>query len=246
LIIFHDITRIRRLERMHKDFAANVSHELKTPLTTIKGFIETLAQMVSQGDVSRADAFFGIIEKNVDRMIALINDLLDLSRLERLEGTDIPLESHPLALLFESVKGSCQAGAAAKQITLEIRVPDQICAMLDPVLMEQALINLVDTAVKYSSPGTRVTIDVVPQQEMVKIQVRDEGPGIAEEHLPKIFNRFYRVDKARSRHEGGTGLGLAIVKHIVHYHNGRISVTSEPGKGTRFTLLIPAGSQQTG
>ncbi len=244
LIIFHDITRIRRLETMHKDFAANVSHELKTPLTTIKGFVETLQQMMwdsnSQSDDSAEyTAFLKIIEKNVNRMIELINDLLALSRLERLQGTDIQFESHPLFSLVEGAVALCRDHAKAKRIDINITCPEVICAMVDPILMEQAIFNLVDNAVKYNPEKTLVTIEAVQEKGHARIVVRDSGPGIDKEHLPKLFNRFYRVDKGRSRDQGGTGLGLAIAKHIVQYHNGRIDVDSNRGRGTSFSIQIP-------
>lgn len=239
LIIFHDITRIRRLEMMHKEFAANVSHELKTPLTTIKGFIETLQQMLADKESQNSETFLKIIEKNVNRMVELINDLLALSRLERLEGTDIEFDAHPLSTLLEGVLHICSPLAMDKNIQIALDCSETITAMMDPILMEQAIINLVDNAVKYNPENTRITIGAMCQKEMVVIRVQDFGTGIDKEHLPKIFNRFYRVDKGRSRNEGGTGLGLAIVKHIVQYHNGKIDVESQRGRGTTFKISLP-------
>ncbi|MCP3939980.1 MAG: HAMP domain-containing protein [Desulfobacteraceae bacterium] len=239
LIIFHDITRIRRLERMHKEFAANVSHELKTPLTTIKGFIETLQQMLADNQTQKSEIFLKIIEKNVNRMVELINDLLALSRLERLEGTAISFEPYPLATILEEAFYSCQSQATKKNIQIDYTCPENIYAMVDPILMEQAIFNLVDNAVKYNPETTKINIRAVCQKGLAIIEVRDSGVGIAKKHLPKIFNRFYRVDKGRSRNEGGTGLGLAIVKHIVHYHNGKIVVESKKGQGTLFRIYIP-------
>ena len=246
LIISHDITRIRLLERMHKDFAANVSHELKTPLTTIKGFIETLLQMMEgedgQCDKEDTHRFLGIIERNVDRMIGLVDDLLSLSRLERLKGTDISLENHPLGTLLRHAVSLCRESALAKGISLDLSCPDGLSVMVDPILMEQAVVNLVDNAVKYNPDGCEVRVDAVHDaiDGHVVIRVVDTGAGIGKEHLPKLFNRFYRVDKGRSRNQGGTGLGLAIVKHIVKYHNGRIDVESTKGKGSCFSITIPA------
>ncbi|MGD9824080.1 ATP-binding protein [Desulfobacter sp.] len=249
LIIFHDITRIRLLETMHKDFAANVSHELKTPLTTIKGFIETLLQMMAdspgasaQDSAAQYSRFLGIIEKNVNRMVRLIDDLLALARLERLKGTGIQLEVHPLAALIQKAVGFCADRAEGRGITMEVHCPDAIAGMVDPTLMEQAVFNLVDNAVKYSDDGACVTINAELKDRNIEIQVKDTGPGIDAAHLPKVFNRFYRVDKGRSRDQGGTGLGLAIVKHIVQYHNGRIEVESRRGKGTCFTITIPGAT----
>ncbi|NOX34483.1 MAG: cell wall metabolism sensor histidine kinase WalK [Deltaproteobacteria bacterium] len=240
LIIFHDTTRMKRLERMHKDFAANVSHELKTPLTTIKGFIETLQEIMTTGDPKDTQNFLKIIEKNVNRMIELINDLLSLSRLERMQGTDIRLENQHMAPLIKAAANTCHVGIKAKNIIVSIDCPGDLMARVDPVLMEQAIINLVDNAIKYSSKDSPVAITASRNDNFIDIIVKDKGCGIDKEHLPKIFNRFYRVDKARSRHEGGTGLGLAIVKHIVHYHNGKVDVMSTKDKGSSFKISIPA------
>nr|WP_319490605.1 ATP-binding protein [uncultured Desulfobacter sp.] len=250
LIIFRDITRIRLLETMHKDFAANVSHELKTPLTTIKGFIETLQQMMADGEHTAPDSseqfarFLGIIEKNVNRMVRLIEDLLALSRLERLKGTDIQLEIHPLADSIHKVVRFCADRAQSLGISMDVHCPDTIAGMVDPTLIEQAVYNLVDNALKYGGEGTSITINAELKDDKMEIQVKDTGPGIDASHLPKIFNRFYRVDKGRSREQGGTGLGLAIVKHIVRYHNGRIDVESRRGKGTCFTMTIPVETEK--
>ncbi len=249
LIIFHDITRLRLLETMHKDFAANVSHELKTPLTTIKGFIETLQQMMADSEsvlprdsAAQFGRFMGIIEKNVNRMVRLIDDLLALSRLERLKGTDIQFETHPLAGLIQKVVRFCADRAQSRGITMEVHCPDTLVAMVDPTLMEQAVFNLVDNAIKYSGEGACICINVELKDRDIQIQVKDTGSGIDAAHLPKVFNRFYRVDKGRSRDQGGTGLGLAIVKHIVQYHNGRIEVESRRGKGTCFTITLPGAA----
>jgi two-component system, OmpR family, phosphate regulon sensor histidine kinase PhoR len=238
LVIFHDLTRIRRLESMHKDFAANVSHELKTPLTTIRGFIETLQQMPADSGDDMA-GFLKIIEKNVHRMIELIDDLLALSRLERLEGTGIRFEAHHLSALIQNAVHACAPLAEKKQMQVQVSCPEDLTARVDPVLMEQAIVNLVENAVKYSPENARVEITARCTREHVELSVADSGAGIAREHLPKIFNRFYRIDRGRSRQEGGTGLGLAIVKHIVQYHNGRITVSSVKGKGSTFLIRLP-------
>jgi len=239
LIIFHDITRIRRLEKMHKDFAANVSHELKTPLTTLKGFIETLQAMPDTTSEDRS-GFLRILEKNVNRMIDLVNDLLALSHLERLEGTGIRFDETRLSDLIQSAVTTCGPLAEAKQIQVQIACPEDLSVRVDPVLIEQAIVNLVENAVKYSPENARVDIMVRNPGTDIEIDVIDSGTGIAAEHLPKIFNRFYRVDKGRSRQEGGTGLGLAIVKHIIHYHNGQITVSSVINKGTTFHIRLPS------
>ena len=239
LIIFHDITRIRCLERMHKDFAANVSHELKTPLTAIKGFIETLQEMLNTDDTTKSESFLKIIEKNVNRMIDLINDLLALSKLERLRGTDIYLENQHMATLIQGAVNTCYSSIQAKNITVSIDCPEDVTAMVDPILMEQAILNLLDNAVKYSSEDRPIAITVTRQDDFIDIVIKDKGCGIGKEHLSKIFNRFYRVDKARGRREGGTGLGLAIVKHIIQYHHGKIDVKSIKNEGTSFKIIIP-------
>lgn len=239
LIIFHDITRIRRLEKMHKDFAANVSHELKTPLTTLKGFIETLQEMPDSSSEDRS-GFLKILEKNVNRMIELINDLLSLSRLERLEGTGVRFADNQLFVLIQGAVAACEPLAEKKQIQIQILCPQDLTVRVDPVLMEQAIVNLVENAVKYSPENSQVDICAWGTGKEIQIDVKDAGPGIAREHLPKIFNRFYRVDKGRSRLEGGTGLGLAIVKHIIQYHNGQITVSSVKGNGTVFHIRLPS------
>ena len=239
LIIFHDITRIRRLEELHKAFAANVSHELKTPLTSIKGFIETLQETVVNNHTDQALNFMGIIDKNVHRMIDLINDLLALSRLERLEGTKLQCENQPLVAMVESAVNILGPHWKKKNMEIQVECREDIQVLADPILLEQALVNLVDNAIKYSPGKGKIRIEARTLPTGTEISIQDWGTGIAHEHLPKIFNRFYRVDKARSRQEGGTGLGLAIVKHIVQYHMGRIEVQSDRGKGTRFTIHIP-------
>ena len=240
LIIFHDITRIKKLETMHKDFASDVSHELKTPLTTIKGFIETLQGMSSSNSVKDREHFLQIIEKNVNRMIDLINDLLSLSRLERQQGTEIKFENQDMQVLVNAAVNTCQNAITEKNITINIGCPKDLTIMVDPILMEQAIANLVDNAVKYSYQAGTVDLTILKTPGFIDIVVKDQGTGINKEHLSKIFNRFYRVDKSRNRKNGGTGLGLAIVKHIVQYHNGNIKVESMKDKGSSFIISIPA------
>lgn len=278
LIIFHDITRIRKLETMHKDFAANVSHELKTPLTSIKGFVETLENIMQQDsgrddlDASKHEKsiqFLKIIDKNVDRLIALINDLLALSRVEREEGTVVKLEPHDITQIIQEAVDYCREMAAVKNIKIEYvsgfsgqnvdqsntykadtdkdgsaegSLKEGLTALIDPILMQQAVANLLDNAIKYSSEGGRVVVACNLNSRDIIISITDYGQGIANEHISRIFQRFYRVDKSRSRDMGGTGLGLAIVKHIVRYHKGDISVTSSPGKGSTFKIILPSVS----
>ena len=239
LIIFHDITRIKKLENMQKAFAANVSHELKTPLTSIKGFIETLQSWDGKSDPKEYRNFLNIIENNVNRMIALINDLLSLSKLERMQGGDIRLEQANLKRIVKEAVHVCRNNHPGRSIRISPELPVSIEAPADPLLLEQAVVNLVDNAVKYSPDGTPVRITACEISGHAIISVTDQGPGISSEHLDKIFNRFYRVDKARSRQTGGTGLGLAIVKHIAQYHEGKIEVQSNVGKGSTFSIHIP-------
>lgn len=241
LIIFHDITRIRKLEIMHKEFASNVSHELKTPLTTINGFIETLLEMKPENNIPEYEKFLKIIEKNVHRIIALINDLLSLSKLERLKGSDISFDNRCKVVLINLLQEAvdiCHAGINKKNITVTIDCPEKIMVMVEPVLIKQAITNLIDNAVKYCDNNNIILITGESQNRFINITVKDKGWGIDKEHLSKIFNRFYRVDKARSRNEGGTGLGLAIVKHIARYHNGKIQVTSKKNQGSSFIFSI--------
>ncbi|MBF0378349.1 MAG: PAS domain-containing protein [Desulfamplus sp.] len=321
LIIFHDITRIRKLETMHKDFAANVSHELKTPLTSIKGFVETLENLIKEehlNSYNNKDAsdngssldfylensvkngakdfkngqsikFIKIIQKNVDRLIALINDLLALSRVEREEGATVRLEPHDITQVVQRAIDACISMSSSKNIAIEYGLQynsnngakNNITALIDPILMEQAIVNLLDNAIKYSNSGDKIVVacekeeyerettnniqksntpqnigksdalqnieknntqNIGKKLPSIVINITDYGVGIGKEHISRIFQRFYRVDKSRSRDMGGTGLGLAIVKHIVRYHKGDIAVTSTLGKGSTFKITLPLQS----
>jgi two-component system phosphate regulon sensor histidine kinase PhoR len=239
LVIFHDITRIRRLETMHKDFAANVSHELKTPLTSLKGFVETLQDLDEKEVLEKRSKFLTILEKNANRLIALVDDLMVLSRLERKEGLVPVFDPEELTPVVNSALSACKYMAEKRGILLHAVVSHDPSVLMDPLLMEQAVVNLVNNALKYSEPGSEVSIEGEEKEGYGVIRVVDSGPGIASEHLPRIFERFYRVDRARSREMGGTGLGLAIVKHIVQYHAGEIRVESTPGKGSVFEIRLP-------
>jgi two-component system phosphate regulon sensor histidine kinase PhoR len=238
LVVASDVTRLRQLETMRKEFVANVSHELRTPLTTIKGFVETLAQGALD---NRADAarFLTIIQEQVDRLNGLIEDLLALAVIEREEETQaLGFSVQPLLDTVKSAVQSYQTAAAAKSIALFVS-GEPFNAEMNRPLMEQAIGNLIDNAIKYSEPGHDVSVTVSREGESAIVAVQDHGIGIAPEHLDRLFERFYRVDKARSRKLGGTGLGLSIVKHIVSSHNGTISVESRVGEGTVFNLKIP-------
>jgi len=238
LIVFNDVTQLRRLEDMRRDFVANVSHELKTPLTAIKGFVETLHQ--GQVDPEEARRFLGIIAKHVDRLNVIIQDLLMLSRIEdQAERAEIKRETVRLHDVFANAVQICRPAAEAKRIRIRVTGDETITASVDPVLLEQAVVNLLDNAVKYSDPEREVEISGRAADREIRIRVRDQGVGIERRHLPRLFERFYRVDKARSRAVGGTGLGLAIVKHIAQAHGGHVSVESTVGEGSRFTIHLP-------
>jgi two-component system phosphate regulon sensor histidine kinase PhoR len=239
LIVMADVTRLRRLENMRSDFVANVSHEIKTPLTAIKGFVETLyhRQVNSREETER---FLGIIMKHVNRLDAIVSDLLSLSRVEQSnDRQELQLKKTRIRDIIATVVQVLQAKADAKEITFAVDDHENAAAMADATLMEQALLNLMDNAIKYSHPKGTVGVTVTTSNGELSIQVKDQGVGIAKRHLSRLFERFYRVDKARSRTMGGTGLGLAIVKHIAQAHGGQISVDSTPGRGTTFTLQMP-------
>jgi two-component system phosphate regulon sensor histidine kinase PhoR len=239
LVVFHDVTHLRRLENMRRDFVANVSHEIKTPLTAIKGFVETL----QQGNVEKADEkerFLGIIQKHVDRLNAIIEDLLALSRIEQEdESKEIQFEPVKLADVFQSAIQLCRPKAEKQNINIDLDCQENTTAIFDPTLIEQAIVNLLDNAIKFSDPDSMINVKSYHQDNQVIISVEDQGIGIAQKHLPRLFERFYRVDKARSRSMGGTGLGLAIVKHIAQAHGGHVSVESKLGKGSRFSIHLP-------
>lgn len=238
VIVFNDVSRLRRLENIRRDFVANVSHELKTPITSIKGFVETLRDG-AMDDPEEATRFLEIVAKHADRLNAIIEDLLTLSRLEQ-DGT-AGMDIHPIGLrgLIQSATEVCSRRASGKNISIEIECPDNLSAAVNPPLIEQALINLISNAVKYSGDGSAVTVKAVEKQSGIELTVSDQGYGIESEHLERLFERFYRVDKGRSRQEGGTGLGLAIVKHIAQAHGGTVSVESVFGQGSSFTISLP-------
>lgn len=239
VIVVNDVTRLRRLEAVRRDFVANVSHELKTPVTSIKGFAETLADGAIDDPVT-ARRFLRIIAGQADRLNAIVEDLLSLSSLERAgDGREVVVQETRLADVLTVAAEVCGIKAEAKRITIEVECPDDLVAEIDPPLVEQAMVNLLDNAIKYSSEGTTVTVSVTQTTDETVIAVRDEGVGIAREHLPRLFERFYRVDKARSRDLGGTGLGLSIVKHIAQVHGGTVSVESVVGRGSTFRLHLP-------
>jgi two-component system phosphate regulon sensor histidine kinase PhoR len=239
LVVLNDVTRLKRLESIRREFVANVSHEIKTPITAIKGFVETLQDgaMESPEDAGR---FLGIIEKHVDRLDTIIEDLLSLSRIERdVERDEIILHEGHIRDVLQAAIQLCEVKAAPKDIRMELSCDEDLRAKIDAPLLEQAVVNLLDNAIKYSDVGSAIWVESTRTAAEIIINVRDKGRGIARDHLPRVFERFYRVDKARSRELGGTGLGLAIVKHIAQAHGGRVDVESSPGKGSTFSLYLP-------
>ena len=239
LIVLNDVTRLKHLETIRREFVANVSHELKTPITSIKGFVETLKDGAIQDPVN-AQRFLDIILKHTDRLNAIIEDLLSLSRVEQ-EGENEQIRLEPVQV-SEVVKNAlivCDSKTGEKGIRIDFRGIEDVEVMANPDLLEQAIVNLLDNAIKYSGRQSNVLVEVFPSGDEAVIKVEDHGIGIPEEHLTRIFERFYRVDKARSREMGGTGLGLAIVKHIVLAHHGRVDVQSTLGKGSVFFIYIP-------
>src|SRR6056297_3214954 len=240
LIVLNDVTRLRRLENIRRDFVANVSHELKTPITTIKGFIETLQDGAIQ-DHQSAVQFLEIMMRQADRLNEIIDDLLILARVEQNSDQDeLPLENLPLNPVIETAMQACAKMAAEKQITIESYCPPGLTAHINAPLLEQAVVNLLTNAIKYSPEQGKVLIETTRSEKDITISVRDWGCGIDKVHLPRLFERFYRADKARSRKLGGTGLGLAIVKHIAQAHGGEVTVSSKPGQGSTFSLRLPA------
>ncbi len=239
IVVLNDVTQLRHLENMRKEFVSNVSHEIKTPLTAIKGFVETLSQgaMENPGEAKR---FLNIIEKHVNRLVALIEDLMHLSVIEQKDKTkEIKLIKGNIRSVIKTAIQVCQAKAESKKIKVNLICHEDISAKIDTQLLEQAAVNLLDNAIKYSEEGGLVQIEVITTDTEVCISFKDYGIGIPKEHLPRLFERFYRIDKARSRKLGGTGLGLAIVKHIVQTHEGYVTVESEPGEGSNFVIHLP-------
>lgn len=234
--VMRDITSLRHLEHMRQEFVANVSHELRTPLTSIKGFVETLLNG-NLGDRQLLERFLGIINAETDRMIALINDLLDLSRIES-GKQPFHKASVDMKKVFDDTLLILQSKAEAKQITLQNNIYNSVFVEGDEKLLKQVAINLVDNGVKYTPDGGKVWIEAEQGLDSVEFRVCDNGLGIASEHLDRIFERFYRVDKGRARHMGGTGLGLAITKHIVDKHKGTIAIESRVGKGTKMRVTL--------
>lgn len=240
VIVISDMTRMRRLEDVRRDFVANVSHELRTPITSIKGFVETLLEGAINNP-QQAERFLQIIAKHSDRLNAIVEDLLSLSSLE--EGSEkrkITFEKTSIKQVLNSVIAMSMIKAEVKDITIELDCEESIEVKINTNLLEQAILNLADNAIKYSEPAGKIQIRAYRTNKTIVISVRDYGCGIPRIHKNRIFERFYVVDKSRSRKLGGTGLGLAIVKHIAEVHSGKVTIESTPGIGSTFFLHLPA------
>ena len=240
LLVLHDTTALRRAERMRADFVANASHELKTPIAGLAGFIETL-RGPARDDTAARERFLGIMAEQADRMRRLVDDLLMLSRIEQHEHAR-PAGAVDLGRVLHGVRDLLQLKASARQVAVELAIEDGLPkAVGDHDELTIVFQNLVDNALKYARPATTVRVTARPLgPDYVAVAVSDEGDGIPAAHLPRLTERFYRVDNARSRALGGTGLGLAIVKHVVSRHRGRLDIQSTPGKGSVFTVTLPA------
>ncbi|MCK4790148.1 MAG: HAMP domain-containing protein [Desulfobacteraceae bacterium] len=238
VLVFHDVTEMRRLEKIRKDFIANVSHELRTPAASIKGFAETL-NAGAMDDKESAKEFIKIIEANSDRLVRLIEDLLDLSKIESGKA-DMNLRPCSLYPIVKKVVSQVEDQSKKRSISIEnkinSRIPD---ALADETFITQVFLNLIDNAVKYTEENGAVSVTAAEEREFIKVNVSDNGIGISEKDLPRVFERFYCVDKARSRQMRGTGLGLSIVKHIVEEHGGQVAVKSVLGQGSTFIFTIP-------
>ncbi len=244
---FHDLTPLRRVEEMRADFVANASHELRTPLAALSGFIETL-QGSARDDAKARERFLAIMQDQARRMARLIDDLLSLSRIElnAHRRPDTPVDLVPI---IRQVVDGLETLARDRGVTVHIEAVRTLTVPGDRDELVRVFENLVENALKYGAPGKRVDIMLTQAasaegEPEAQVSVRDYGPGIAPEHLPRLTERFYRVDVRESRAQGGTGLGLALVKHILNRHRGRLSIDSMPGAGATFTVHLPTAGQQ--
>ena len=258
LLLIADVTSEQRLERMRSDFVANVSHELRTPITNIKGYIETI-QQIGLDDPGQVNRFLEIVERNASRLGALVEDLLSISFLESTNSKErVTMASTPMTALIDWVDAELGPAAEARGVKLTRDIESDLQLHANALLIEQAIGNLVSNAIRYAPRGSAIEISARTSEapgntfnntanpsatRMALITVTDQGPGIPEKHLPRLFERFYRVDSARSREDGGTGLGLAIVKHIAIVHGGNVIAESVIGHGSKFSLIIPLANK---
>ncbi len=238
IVVFHDVTDLKRLERVRQDFVANVSHELRTPLTAIKGYVEALRDGGLQ-DPAQAEKFLGVIQRHSERMDKIVSDLLLLSEMESADRV-LQIETVHLPELIRNAVETLRPLAERKKQNLRVEPLEGLPTLrADGQKLHQVMINLLNNAISYTPGEGSITVEATPVSEGVEVSVSDNGIGIPADDLPRIFERFYRVDKGRSHELGGTGLGLSIVKHIVEAHDGRVQVESKPGKGSRFTFFLP-------
>ncbi len=241
LLAIDDTTKMRRLENVRADFAANVSHELRTPITNIKGYLETLLQIGTE-DSEQVAHFLAVMHRNTERLSTLVEDILMLAFLDQPKaGSRLDFAQCDVLEVVQDAAEHLNVVAAAKEMTVEIKVDPTLSFVVNATLISQALVNLISNALKYSSAKTRVVISAEMESGQLTLRIADEGPGIDPLHIPRLFERFYRVDKARSRELGGTGLGLSIVKHIAMVHGGSVEVECPKAGGTVFSLRIPGG-----
>ncbi len=239
VLTLHDITALKRSEQMRADFIANAGHELKTPLASLTGFVETLRGPARDDAVAR-ERFLGIMQEQAERMGRLVNDLLSLSRIELNEHV-APTDRVELAPVIEHIADTLELRAADRHMRLALELPADLPDVLgDADELAQVFQNLIDNAIKYGRPATDISVAAVGERDFVRVAVTDRGDGIPPEHLPRLTERFFRVDAARSRELGGTGLGLAIVKHILNRHRGRLDIRSTVGQGSTFTVWLRA------
>jgi len=238
VLVFHDVTNLRRLEKIRQDFVANVSHELRTPISSIKGYAETLLEGALK-DKENAKDFLKIILSDSNRLASLLDDLLNLSKIESGKLV-METKSYKLLPLAEKVVSSLKGQIENKSIAITINIPKDLPDIfVDETRIKQVLLNLIDNAIKYNRPNGEISITAFEINNFIKVDITDTGIGISDKDLPRLFERFYRVDKARSRELGGTGLGLSIVKHIIQAHNGEVSVQSVEGQSSTFSFTIP-------
>jgi two-component system, OmpR family, phosphate regulon sensor histidine kinase PhoR len=241
VLALHDVTELRRIERLRSDFVANASHELRTPLASLIGFVETLRGPAKDDAQARA-RFLAIMQEQAARMERLVSDLLSLSRIEITERTP-PVDRVALPTIARAAAAEFEAKARERKMTIRVEAADDLPPVLgDADQLAQVVHNLVDNAIKYGRGGAEIRVEIARAGDgrAVSLQVEDQGEGIAPEHLPRLTERFYRIDASRSRAQGGTGLGLAIVKHIVNRHGGKLEIESELGRGSRFRVILPA------
>ena len=238
LIVIRDVSNVRYLEKIRSDFVSNVSHELKTPITSIRGFVETLSSENFKHD-EKTREYLNIIHQQSQRLQTIVDDLLTLSRLERKDGHVVKKENS-IADTISTAISICQLDADKNNIQIAWKCEDNLTALINRNLIEQALVNVINNAIKYSDPNKKISINAFKQDSEIQIEIADEGFGIELKHHDRLFERFYRIDSARSRNMGGTGLGLSIVKHIIQNHNGKIEFKSTPGEGSTFKISFSA------